>query len=458
MTESAMKVEIENLSPVKCKLKIEVPSTEVTQEMDRAYRQLGKRAKVKGFRPGKVPRSVLEMYYRKEIEQEVSDILVRRSLGEALKDKDLEPINLSWPEAPPPVVAGQDYRYSVELEIPPEFTAQDYLGLELSAPEVEVADAEVDQRLDEIREHNAVLKPPEEERGVKEGDFVVLNYQGYFAGEPVEGAKAEGAYFEVGSGKFNVDFERNLVGLTEGAETRFAVSLPDDFANPLIAGKVVEFQVKILEVKEKIVAELDDAFAQNLGGNFQTVADLRTAVREDIIKGKERERQAHLENQVADQLLAKHEFEVPPSMVLQEQENMLREQVQQYSQYGMDIANMDTGKMAEVLKPMAERRVRVRLVLGRIAHQEGLAVDEAEVEAALARIAVHSGRDVAEVKKFYEERNLKEILRQELLDDKTMKMVLDKADISAATAPEGEAAAAAAAEAEEAEKAEEKDE
>jgi trigger factor len=439
MTESAMKVEIENLSEVKRKLKIEVPSTEVSQEVDRAYRELGKRAKVKGFRPGKVPRSVLEMYYSKEIEQEVSDTLVRRSLGEALKDKDMEPINLSWPEALPPVVTGQDYRYSVELEVPPEFTAQDYLGLKLEAPEVEVADDEVDKRLEEIREHNALLKPPVEDRGVKEGDFVVLDYQGYFAGEPVEGAKAEGTYMEVGSGKFNADFERNLVGLKPGGEARFAVSLPDDFANPLIAGKVIEFQVKIVEVKEKIVAELDDTFAQNLGGNFQTVADLRTAVREDIIKGKERERQAYLENQVADQLLAKHEFEVPPSLVLQEQENMLRDQMERFGQHGMNIANMDTGKMAEVLKPMAERRVRVKLVLARIADQEGLAVDDAEVDAALASIAVHSGRDVAEVKKFYEERDLKGILQRELLDNKTMKMVLDKAEISAPAASAGEA-------------------
>jgi trigger factor len=440
MTESAMKVEIENLSEVKRKLKIEVPSTEVTKEVDQAYRELGKRAKVKGFRPGKVPRSVLEMYYRKEIEQEVSDTLVRRSLGEALKDNDMDPINLNWPEVLPPVVAGQDYRYTVELELSPEFTAQDYLGLKLEAPEVEVADDEVDKRLEEIRQHNALLKPPAEDRGAQEGDFVVLDYQGYFAGEPVEGAKAEGTYMEVGSGKFNVDFERNLIGLKEGAEARFAVSLPDDFANPLIAGKVIEFQVKIIEIKEKVVAELDDTFARNLGGNFQTMADLRTAVREDIIKGKERERQAFLENQVADQFLAKHAFEVPPSLVQQEQENMLRDQMERYGQYGMNVANMDTGKMAEVLKPMAERRVRVKLVLARIADQEGLTVEDAEVDAALASIAVHSGRDVAEVKKFYEERDLKGILRRELLDDKTMKMVLDKAEISALAASAGEAA------------------
>jgi trigger factor len=439
MTDSALKVEIENLSEVKRKLKIEVPSTEVTQEVDRAYRQLGKRAKVKGFRPGKVPRSVLEMYYRKQIEEEVSEALVRRSLAEALKDRNLEPVNLSWPESPPPAVAGQDYRYSVELEVPPEFTVSDYLGLKLEAPEVEVTEEEVDRRLEEIRESNALLKPLEAERGIQEGDFVVLDYQGYFGGQPVEGAKVKGTYVEVGSGKINADFEGNLLGLKAGGESRFAVALPEDFANPLLAGKVVDFQVKIHEVKEKVVAELDDTFAQNLGGNFQTVADLRTAVGEDIIKVKERERQAYLENQVADKLLAGHQFEAPPSLIIQEQRNMLRDQMERYGQHGLNVTNMDTAKMLEVLKPMAERRVRVRLLLGRIAAQENLTVDDAEVEAALARIAVHSGRDVVEVKKFYQEHDLMGSLQRELRDDRTMKLLLDQAEIGtmaeAAAAP-----------------------
>jgi trigger factor len=436
MTESALKVEMENLSEVKRKLKIEVPSTEVTQEVDRAYRELGKRAKVKGFRPGKVPRSILEMYYRKDIDHDVSETLVRRSLGEALKDKGLEAINLNWPEPAPPVVAGEDYRYSVEIEVAPEFTAEDYLGLTLSAPEVLVTDAEVEARLEEIRQANALLQPPAEDRGVQEGDFVVLDYQGHFAGQPVEGAKSEGTYMEVGHGKFNAEFERNLLGLKAGAETRFAVDLPQDFANPLIAGKVIDFAVKVQEVKEKVVAELDDAFAKNLGGNFQTVADLRTAVREDIIKGKEQERQALLENQVTDRLLARHQFEAPPSLIAQEQENLLRDQMDRFRQHGIDSAGMDTARMLEVMKPMAERRVRARLVLSRIADQENLAVDEAGMDAALARIAVNNRRDVTEIRKFYEEHDLLGALRRTLLDDKTMKLLLDKAEITAAAAAE----------------------
>ena len=440
MTESAVKVEIENLSEVKRKLTIEVPSTEVTQEVDRAYRDLGKKAKVKGFRPGKVPRSILEMYYHKDIDHDVSEILVRQSLAEALKDKGLDAINLSWPEPVPPVVAGEDYCYSVEIEVAPEFAAEDYLGLTLAAPEVMVTDAEVEARLEEIRQANAILKPPAEDRGVKEGDFVVLDHQAHFAGQPVEGGKSEGTYVEVGSGKFNAEFETNLLGLKAGAEARFPVALPDDFANPLIAGKVVDFAVNVQEVKEKVVPELDDTFAKNLGGNFQTVADLRTAVREDIIKGKEQERQALLENQVSDQLLARHQFEVPPSLVTSEQENMLRDQMDRFRQHGMDTAGMDPARILEVMKPMAERRVRVRLILSRIADQENLAVDEAEMDAALARIAVNNRRDVVEIKKFYEEHDLLGALRRTLLDDKTMKLLLDKAEITAAAAEPAEPA------------------
>jgi len=425
-----MKVEIENLGEVKRKLMIEVPSAEVNQEVDRAYLKLGKNAKVKGFRPGKVPRSILELYYRKQVEQEVSDSLVRRSLGEALKEKALEPVSLNWPEILPQLVLGEDYRFSVELEVPPEFQVTDYLGLSLGAPEVEVTEEMVDQRLEEIRQSNAMLGPLAESRGIKEGDFVVLDYQAYFGGQPVESGRQENYYLEVGSGKFHGGFEDQLVGLTPGSETRFPVDLPPDFFNPLLAGKMVEFQVKVHEVKEKVVPDLDDAFAQSLGGNFQTIADLRQAVREDIIKVKESERQNRLETQVLDQLLARTPFEAPPSLVLQEQESMHREQWERLRQYGVNLEGMDREQMLERMQPQAERRIRGRLLLERIAAQEGLFVDEAEVEDGLERIAARSGREVAQVKQFYQEHDLLGALRRTLRDEKTMKLLLDKATVA----------------------------
>ena len=194
--------------------------------------------------------------------------------------------------------------------------------------------------------------------------------------------------------------------------------LSESFNQGMEAMKAQQFQTAV------------DAFAKALGGNFQTLADLREAIREDIIKGKERERQALLENQAQDQLIAKHPFEVPPSLIQEEQENLFREQWERYSQYGLNPAQMDHTKLLEALKPMAERRARAKIILGRIAGQEGITVDDAEADATLARIAVHSGRDVNEVRKLYQERNLMDVLKQQLRDEKIMKMLLDKANIS----------------------------
>ena len=432
MTETAIHVEMEDLGAVKRKLAIVVPKEEVNQEVARAYKDLGKQAKVKGFRPGKIPRSVLEMYYKKQVEQDVSDALVRRSLGEALKEKDLNPVGMNWPEPAPPVVEGEDYRYVVEVEIPPRITVENYTGLALHDPGAEVADAAVEARLEEIRQANAMLQPVAEPRPVKEGDYVILDYQGYFAGQATEEAKAENAYLEVGAGKFNQDFERHLIGLIPGGEARFAVDLPNDFFNPLIAGKTVEFQVKLHDIKERVTPDLDDDFAQGLGGKFQTIADLREAVREDIMKGKERERSAQLEQQVLEQLIASHPFELPPSLVKQEQDNMLRDQLANLQQYNINFEGLDIQKMLENVKPRAEFRVKSRLLLEQIARQEGITIEEAEVEDLLQRLAASSGKTVSQVREFYREQNLMEVLRQQLRDEKTMKMLIGKADLGAA--------------------------
>jgi trigger factor len=182
-------------------------------------------------------------------------------------------------------------------------------------------------------------------------------------------------------------------------------------------------------VKQKAVPELDDAFAQSLGGNFQTVADLRRAVREDIIKNRERERQGRLEEQALDQLIATHSFEVPPSLIRQEQESLFRDQIQFMLSHGLQPEGLDQEKMLEQLKPKAERRVRARLIFDKIAAQENVVLSEEELEQGLARIAERSGRTTPEVRKFYEENNLMESLNRQLRDEKVMQLIVDSAKL-----------------------------
>jgi trigger factor len=429
MTATNPTVQMESLSDIKRRLQIAVAAEEVTAEVDRAYKNLGKRAKVKGFRPGKVPRAVLEMYYKKQVQEEVSELLVRRSLDEALREQGLTAVGFHWPEPLPPVIAGEEFRYQVEVEVPPEFTAEGYRALTLEDPGAEVAPEEVENRLDDIRQSNAMLSPLKEPRALQEGDFVVLDYQGYFAGEALTEAKADNIYMELGSGKFNLDFEKNLLGLMPGAEARFAVNLPGDFFNPLIAGKVIDFQVKIHEVKEKAVPELDDDFAQSLGGEFQTAADLRQAVREDIIKNRERERQGKLEDQALDQLIAAHPFEAPPALIRQEQEIMLQDQLSFLQQQKLNLEGLDLENMLERIKPRAERRVRVRLIFDKIAAQENISVDQAEVEQELATVAERSKHPVSQVRQYYEDNNLMPGVKRQLRDKKVMQLIVDAANL-----------------------------
>jgi trigger factor len=435
MTAEPQTVQVEQISDIKRQLMIVVPSGEVAAELDRAYKNLGKRVKIKGFRPGKAPRAILEMYYKKQVDQEVADTLVRRFLDEALRQNSLVAVGLNWPEPLPPLVSGEDFRFKVEVEVPPEFTAENYLGLTLEDPGAEVTEAEVDERLEEIRRNNAMLEPVRENRGVREGDLVILDYQGYFAGEALPEGRGENVYLEVGSGKFNEDFEKQLLGLTPGAVSRFAVQLPPDFFNPLLAGKVIEFEVRVHEIKEAVVPELDDAFAQSLGGNFQTVADLREAVRDSIIKSKERRRRGQLEEQILEALVKRHNFETPPALIRQEQEFLLRDQLQVMQAGGLKLEGLDLERMLERLKPKAERRVRVRLILEKIASQEGITLSDEELDEGLHQIARQLRRPVDEVRKSYEENRLLEGLKRELRDEKVMQFLLDHATLVPASGP-----------------------
>ena len=213
MTESALKAEIENLSEVKRKLRVVVPSDEVTQEVERAYRDLGKRAKVKGFRPGKVPRSILEMYYGKQVEQEVSESLVRRSLAEVLKEKDLEPVNLSWPEPMPPPVAGEDYRLQRGTGSHPGIYRG---GLPGTGPAGPGSGGERRGGGGPVGGDPPVQRPAEASGGgpgAQEGTSWSWITRPTLPGSRWKAAKSEGTYMEVGSGKFNEEFEGNLMGL-----------------------------------------------------------------------------------------------------------------------------------------------------------------------------------------------------------------------------------------------------
>ncbi|MDD3580338.1 MAG: trigger factor [Desulfobacca sp.] len=423
-----MKVEIEEISPVQRKLWIEVPSQEVVGNLDRAYKNLKKKAKVKGFRPGKAPRSILERLFKKQVEEEVTQDLLRISLDEALKEVKLQPLMLQLPQQLPALSQQDNFKYSVDLEVAPDFTVENYRGLNLTADPVEVSDALVEQRLREIQELNAWLRPIADDRPIQPGDFVLLDYEARADGQAIVGGGSQNYHLEVGSNQFNADFEQQLIGMTRGQEVQIRVNLPTDFFNPVLAGKTVDLQVKIHEIKEKELPVLDDEFAQSLGGSFQTREDLQQSIKQDLIYKKEQQRQAKLREQLLDQLIKQTPFEVPPFLIRQEQEDILREQLDALQRRGINLAGIDKEKLLEKLRDLAERRARSHLILERIADQEGITVNQAELELGYHQLAQRLGEEVERIREFYQQNQRVEEFKKSLREEKALKLLLEQAE------------------------------
>ena len=429
-----MEVKLEEISPVERKLSVAVPSQNVDKQMDLAYRNWGKKAKIKGFRPGKIPRSILQRYYGKEIEEQVSQELFRQSLNEALDEVKLQPVMVKMPKSLPPLVQGDAFSYSVELEVAPDFTPEKYLNLDLNSAPVVVTEEMVDGRLEDLRQRQATLVPIVEERPIREKDFVVLNYQAYENGAAIEGGGSENAYLEVGAGKLPAEFENRLVGLKKGEDIAFTMDVPADFINPAIAGKSVEFKVNVVEIKKLEVPELDDAFAQTLSEEFKTLAELRQAVHVDLEQRGERENYEKLRQQLLDQIIENNPVEVPPSLVRQEQERLVRQQLNMLQGRGLNIAGLDPEKMLERVLEVAQKQTRVNLILDKIAALEGLTVTDEDMEAGYQRIADQAGDSPQMVKKVYQQRQIVDDLKSQILAEKTVEFLIDKANVNSAAA------------------------
>lgn len=422
----SIQVELEEKGPVLRKISVVVPAGEVEKERDKIYKRWGQRAKIKGFRPGKAPRSILKLYYGKEIEAEVAQEVFRQTLSEALEEARVRPLAVRAPERLIPPSPGDDLYYSVEVEVAPDFTPQNYLQLQLSDPGVEVTDAMVEERLEQIRQAHATLVELAEPRAVGPGDVVIFSYKAFEGEQEIPGGGSDNTYLELGSGKFPPEFETQLLGRQLGEEFRFPMTVPETFFNPLLRGRTVEFAVTIREIKELQVPELTDEFVQKLSDKFQTVADLRQAVRRDLELQGERERHEKLRQQVIDQLVEHNPIALPPVLVEQELDDLVRQQMRYLSRRGLDLNIMDPGKLREYLRPTAEKQVRTSLILGKIAELEGITVSPEDVEAAYRRIAAQVDDNPETVRRVYEERQMVDSLKSSILAEKTLEFLIDR--------------------------------
>ena len=425
-----MKANVEEISSIKKKVSIEISEDQVNKEVESFYKDLGKKAKIKGFRPGKVPRDILERYFKDYVKAEVIQKLIEETYPQALSETDLHPVS-------PPVIDpggfedGKPFQYSAMIEVKPDIQLEEYTGLKIEGKKEEVKDEEVEERLKALQNLHANLKTISEARPIQTGDYVIVDYEARLGGKPLEGGKAIDFTVEVGSGQFIPAFEEKLIGLKPEEEKEIEVSFPEDYGYQKWAGKTISFHVKIKEIKEKILPPLDDEFAKDLG-DYSSFEELKVKLKGEIEKEKELALERQLKDQVVDQLLEINPFDVPESLVGEQAKAMVSDTKLRLAAQGVALKKIGVSeeKLQEDYKAMAQKQVRTFLILEKIAGAEGIAVTDEEADDRLREMSERMHQKFDVVKRYYEKNGLLPEVKAGIIRDKTLNFLLEKANIS----------------------------
>lgn len=434
-----MKIQVEVVSPVEKKVTVEVEAEQVGKELDRAYAALGRRVKLKGFRPGKAPRAVLEKNFRDEVERDVSNKLVELGFGEAVREHAVEPVAPPAADvAEPGLQSMAPFKFTLRVEVKPTIVPKDYAGLEVSRRAAAVTDAMVDREVKALVDALSKLVPVEGRTATQVGDYAVIDHEGSVDGAPFEGSKAEGVTVQVAEGDFFAGYFPQLAGVELGGAIDIEQAIPENFRVEAIRGKVARFHVTVRGLQTKHVPAVDDAFARDLGApGVETVEQLRADIRAKVAEREAQRERAEIHDGVVRALLARNDFEVPPAMVERAIDTLLESAAQRFARQGMDLRSMglDVARLRGDLREQALLQVRGALILEAVADAEKLDPTPEDLEREIARIAEENGVPVEKIRPQMRSAESVLALRNRVREDQVLAFLVAKAKITDAPAP-----------------------
>ena len=385
-----MRVEVQDLSEVEKLLKIEVPSETVNKIFQKVVNDFKKRAKIKGFREGKVPVYLVKKLFQEEIEESSKEKIIDETLAEAVKQSKLTPLLDPQLEDFGELKENESFVYSVRLEVRPEFELkkEDYIGIEVEKEKVKVNEEEVERILREIGYNLAELEIKEGE--IEERNIAIINFVAYDEeGKEIPGHKADALVVDVGTGEFNKEIEKNLIGKKKGDVFQVEVKYEEEGLNPLLAGKKVVYHIEVKEVMERKSVELTDERIKELSLGFNTVEELRERIRNRLKAEKERTIQAMFRERLLEKILEKVDFPVPQRYVELKLNQLVEKFLEGLERDGYSPAKMNLSieKLREKLKPVAEKQAKEELILEKIAELENIDIPEEEVEKEVETLA-----------------------------------------------------------------------
>ncbi|HZO83386.1 MAG TPA: trigger factor [Candidatus Binataceae bacterium] len=423
-----MNVNVESPSALRRKLTIELEPVEIKQELDRAYNELRRGVVLKGFRPGHAPRNLLERFFGDRVRGEVIQKLIKEYTDKALDEQHLRPLL-----APEIVTEETDLakslRFSATFDLRPELVVRDYAGLKVPRPEVQVTDEQVQKALEELRERHATLKKIDDRTRAQRGDFALVEIEGFVEGKPLEGARTGQRLVELSPERLAHGLDEVLIGAEVGRPAQATRSYPADYAEKELAGKTVEWRVSIRELYRKELPALDDEFAKDLG-EVGSLEELRERVRAQLSERAREEADARARQGLLDLIIEHNPVEVPQSLAERERELMESEMAAALMAAGMsrEAAVERVRESAEELRARAHKRALSTLIVDAIADQEKVEVSDDELAARIAELVTRApGRERERLAQHYREEEHREALRAAMRRERTLDMLLARA-------------------------------
>lgn len=376
-------VSIETISGLERRVTIGVPSAQINSEIENRVKKIARTAKLKGFRPGKVPVSVVKTHYEPSIRQEVLDEVIRQSFYEATTQEKLKPAGFPQIQLLD-VLPGEDVQFTATFEVYPDIHVADCSQIKVEKLNASINDADLEKMIDSLRKQQQTWA--EVDRAAKEGDSVNIDFEGSINGEIFEGGSATGVNLVLGSKQMIPGFEEGLIGAKKGDKKTLSATFPENYHVETLAGKTAQFAVTVNTVSEGTMPALDKAFYEKFGINAEDETAFRAEVRSSMEKELKAAIEKNTKNQVMEGLASIHQFEVPKALIDNEINLLRRQALQQFM--GDRASTLDASKLpAELFSEQAERRVKLGLILGEIIRDQNLTADQKRVRSMIEEVA-----------------------------------------------------------------------
>jgi trigger factor len=422
-----MKVAVNNVSEIKKTLRVEIPPEVVKEELSHAYASLGRSVKIPGFRPGKVPRALLEQRFAKQVEEEIIRKLVPDYYQRAIAEAGLKPVELPDIDQVD-LKEGAPLVFSATVEVKPPITLGAYRGLAVPLPPVMVTEADLDEALGQVQERFSQLEAHPADHVIAHGDFVVLDLAGSVDGKPLPGSEIKGGLFQVGKGMLKEPLEEALTGQRAGDRVEARLPIGPE-AKPELRDKEAVFAATIQAVKRKLLPAVDDELAKDAGA--ESLAALRQRLRDELERHRRTEAEGAQKQTLMKRLVEQHQFAVPPALVDRELNRLYnRVHPHEHDHEPAPLSPEGQQQFRATYEPVAVDRVRGMLLLEAIAADAGLSVGEEEVETELRALAGEMKIAPEQLRRLLlrQDKALEQV-RRKVLEDKTLDFLLAQASV-----------------------------